>query len=307
MNLQQLKVFILTAQTGKLAKAAETLQLKQPTITFHLNRLQESLGVQLFSDSASKSWVLSDAGKALYHYAVQIVHLVEKSETIMKEYQSLKRGKVYLGASYTPASYILPPYLADFQNQHEEVYISLMVKKAPSILERVLNYELDLGVVAYGKLDDPELTVIPVMEDELVLIMHPDHPLATVKDIQTHHLTAFPFILHEEKSISRILTDQWMGKNQIDLKIMMEIGSIKTITEGISANIGLSIVPRLSVQSYVKEGRLLAKELPNYVNERYIYIIYRKNQLFTPLMETFIRFLSDSLIKNTGSEQKSNG
>ena len=297
MNLQQLKVFVFIVQTEKLTKAAEMLQLKQPTVTFHINRLQESLGVQLFSHSSSKNWILTDAGKALYHYAVQIVNLVDKSENIMKEYQSLQRGKVYLGASYTPASYILPPYLADFQKDHNDVYISLMVKKAPSILERVKNYELDLGVIAYGKLEDPDLSVIPVMEDELVIIMHPNHPLCSTQEILPMNLTSFPFILHEKKSVSRILTDKWMKANDINLKITMEIGSIQTIKEAVASNIGLSIVPKLSVLHEIKDGRFIARSLPNYSNERYIYIIYRKNHLFTPLMKTFLDFLSNSLNK----------
>ena len=297
MNLQQLKVFVLIAQMGKLTKVAEILHLKQPTVTFHINRLQENLGVELFSQSSSKNWILTDAGKSLYHYAIQIVHLVDKSENIMKEYQSLQRGKVSIGASYTPASYILPHHLADFQKEHEEVYISLMVKKAPSILERVKNYELDLGVIAYGKLEDPDIIAIPVMEDELVLIMHPDHPLCSLKEIQPTDLTAFPFILHEKKSVSRSLTDHWTRANHIELKITMEIGSIQTIKEAVISNIGLSIVPKLSVVSEVRDGRLVAKPLPNYLNERYIYIIFRKNQLFTPLMETFKEFLFLSLKK----------
>lgn len=295
MNLQQLKVFVLTAQTGKLIKTAETLNLKQPTVTHHINRLQEGLGVELFTQSPSKNWILTDAGKALYHYALQIVHLADKSEKLMKEYQSLQRGKIQLGASYTPASFILPLHLANFQNEHEDVFISLMVKKAPSILERVKNYELDLGVIAYGKLDDPDLTVFPVMEDELVLIMHPDHPLSSKENIQSKDLTNYPFILHEKKSVSRRLTDKWMKENHLNLKISMELGSIQTIKEATASNIGLSIVPRLSIIREVKDGRLVAKQLPDYKNERNIYVIYRNNQLFSPLMRTFTDFLIKSL------------
>ncbi|MGG3800742.1 LysR substrate-binding domain-containing protein [Metabacillus fastidiosus] len=295
MNLQQLKIFVSTAQTGKLIKTAELLKLKQPTVTFHLNRLQENLGVQLFTQSSSRNWILTDAGQALYYYAMQIVHLADESEKVMKEYKSLHRGNVSLGASYTPASYILPPYLANFQKQHEEVHISLMVKKAPSILEKVKNYELDLGVIAYGKLQDNNLSIIPIIEDKLVLIMHPDHPLNHIETIRPADLIPFPFILHEKNSVSRRLTEKWALENNIELTIRMEIGSIQTIKEAIASNIGLSIVPKLSVEREIKEGRLVEKPLPNYINERFIYIIYRKNQLLTPLMEKFMNFLTISL------------
>jgi len=295
LNLQQLKIFVLTAQTGKLVETAETLGIKQPTVTHHINRLQDSLGVELITQSPSRNWKLTDAGQALYHYALKIVHLADKSEELMKEYRSLQRGKVHLGASYTPASFILPPHLANFQNEHEEVYISLMVKKAPSILERVKNYELDLGVIAYGKLDDPDLNVIPVMEDELVLAMHPDHPLSSKKVMKTKDLADYSFILHEKKSVSRQLTDKWMRENNMNLKITMELGSIQTMKEATTSNIGLSIIPRLSIIREVKDGRLVAKQLPDYINERNIYIIYRSDQLFSTLMRTFTDFLTKSL------------
>ncbi|WP_194287320.1 LysR family transcriptional regulator [Gracilibacillus oryzae] len=295
MNHQQLKIFVLTAQLGKLVKVAELLDLKQPTVTFHLNRLQETLGVQLFNKTKSQQWILTDAGSAFYHYANQIVQLTKEAEMLMKEYEGLNRGKVHLGASYTPASYILPFHLAEFQKEHSNVHVSLMVKKAPSILERVKNYELDLGVMAYGQLHESELNVIPVMEDELVIIMHPDHPLSQLETLTISELDRYSFILHEKKAVSRILTDKWAVENRAKLKVTMEIGSIQTIKEAIASNIGLSIVPRLTVNREIKEGKLLAKALPNYENERHIYIIHRKNQLFTPLMEKFKKFLVSSL------------
>ena len=294
MNLQQLKVFVLTVQTGKLSTVAETLHIKQPTVTFHLKGLQEKLGVELFEQPQLKRWILTDAGKDFYQYALQITQLVDQAEQLMNDYKFNTRGKLQLGASQTTASYILPPYLAKFQKEHDRVYISLVVNKAPTILKKVKNYDLDLGVIAYGKLYDPELTIIPIMEDELVLLMHKDHPLQNKTDIRPHELTQYPFILHEKQAVSHTLAEKWMLENNIQLNIIMEIGSIQTIKEVVELNIGVAILPKLSVKKEMKEGRLLIKPLPNYVNERNIYLIYRKNQHFSPMMQLFIEFLKQS-------------
>ena len=294
MNLQQLKVFVLTVQTGKLSAVAEALHIKQPTVTFHLKGLQDKLGVELFEQPQLKRWILTDAGKAFYHYAQQIIQLAEQSEQVMDDYKFNTRGKLQLGASQTTASYILPPYLAKFQKEHDRVYISLVVNKAPSILQKVKNYDLDLGVIAYGKLFDPDLTIIPIMEDELVLIMHKDHPLRNKTEIKPHELTQYPFILHEKQAVSHTLAEKWMLENNIQLNIIMEIGSIQTIKEAVELNIGIAILPRLSVEKEMKEGRLFIQPLPNYVNERHIYLIYRKNQHFSPMMQSFIEFLKQS-------------
>ena len=294
MNLQQLNVFVLTVQTGKLSTVAELLKIKQPTVTFHLNWLQDKLGVKLFEQPQLKRWILTDAGEAFYHYAHQIIQLSEQAEQVMNDYKNNKRGKLQLGASQTTASYILPPYLAQFQKEHNRMYISLVVHKAPTILEEVKNYKLDLGVIAYGKLYDPELTIIPIMEDELVLIMHKDHPLRIKKNIKPFELSQYAFILHEKQAVSHTLAVKWMLENGIRLNIIMEIGSIQTIKEAVELNIGVAILPKLSVEKEIKEGRFFSQPLPNYVNERYIYLIYRKNQHFSPMMQDFLKFLKES-------------
>lgn len=298
MNLQQMKVFVLTVQTGKLSAVAELLSIKQPTVTFHLKGLQEKLGVELFEQPQLKRWILTDAGKAFYHYAHQIIQLSEQAEQVMDDYKFNTRGKLQLGASQTTASYILPPYLAQFQKEHDRVYISLVVNKAPIILQQVKNYDLDLGVIAYGKLYDPDLTIIPIMKDELVLIMHKDHPLRNKKNIKPHELSQYAFILHEKNAVSHTLAEKWMLENNIQLNIIMEIGSIQTIKEAVELNIGVAILPKLSVEKEVKEGRLFFQQLPNYVNERNIYFIYRKNQHFSPMIQNFIQFLKVSFEKN---------
>ncbi|MFP3916607.1 LysR family transcriptional regulator [Lysinibacillus telephonicus] len=294
MNLQQLKVFVCTVQSGKLSIVAKQLNIKQPTVTFHLKALQEHVGVALFEDHSGKQWILTDAGKDFYHYAQQIVSLVHESEQVMEQYRLNKRGKLQLGASETTASYILPPYLAQFQKEHNQVYISLIVNKAPIILEKVKNFELDFGVIAYGDLYDPDLMIVPIMEDELVLIMSNDHPLCKKENVAPYELTRYPFILHEKKAVSHQLAEQWMYQNKVDLNIIMEIGSIQTIKEAVELNIGIAILPKLSVEKEMREGRLFVKPLPNYVNERHIYLIYRKNQHFTPMMKVFIEYLKTS-------------
>lgn len=298
MNLQQLKVFVLTVQTGKLSAVAELLHIKQPTVTFHLKGLQEQLGVELFEHPQLKRWILTDAGKAFYHYAHQIIQLSEQAEQVMNDFKFNTRGKLQLGASQTTASYILPPYLAQFQKEHDRVYISLVVNKAPIILQQVKNYDLDLGVIAYGKLYDPDLTIIPIMEDELVLIMHKDHPLRNKAKIKPYELSQYAFILHEKQAVSHSLAEKWMLENNIQLNIIMEIGSIQTIKEAVELNIGVAILPKLSVEKEIKEGRLFSQPLPNYINERNIYFIYRKNQHFNPMMQHFIEFLKESFREN---------
>lgn len=293
MNLQQLKVFVQTVQLGKLSVVAEQLNIKQPTVTFHLKSLQEKIGVPLFDDTQNKHWLLTDAGKDFYYYALKIVHLLEESEQVIDQYRNNKKGKLELGASQITASYLLPPVLAQFQKENEEVYISLDVNKTPLIIDKVKNYELDLGIIAFGDLYDRELSVERLIEDELVLVMHSEHPLGNQEIIVPEDLTNYPFMLLEKNSVSHLLADKWMYANKIELNVKMEIGSIETIKAAVEIDSGLAILPKITVEKEQNEGRLKVRPLPNYENEKHIYLIYRNDQHMNPMLQTFINYFKE--------------
>ncbi|MFJ8234847.1 LysR substrate-binding domain-containing protein [Ureibacillus sp. NPDC094379] len=293
MNLQQLKVFVQTVQLGKLSVVAEQLNIKQPTVTFHLKSLQEKIGVPLFDDTQNKHWLLTDAGKDFYYYALKIVHLLEESEQVIDQYRNNKKGKLQLGASQITASYLLPSVLAQFQKENEEVYISLDVNKTPLIIDKVKNYELDLGIIAFGNLYDRELIVERLIEDELVLVMHPEHPLGNQEIIAPEDLTNYPFMLLEKNSVSHLLADKWMYANKIELNVKMEIGSIETIKAAVEIDSGLAILPKITVEKEQNEGRLMIRPLPNYENEKHIYLIYRNDQHMSPMLQTFINYFKE--------------
>nr|WP_239585738.1 LysR family transcriptional regulator [Lysinibacillus composti] len=291
--MQQLKVFVQTVQLGKLSVVAEQLNIKQPTVTFHLKSLQEKIGVPLFDDTQSKPWLLTDAGKDFYYYALKIVHLLEESEQVIDQYRNNKKGKLQLGASQITASYLLPPVLAQFQKENEEVYISLDVNKTPLIIDKVKSYELDLGIIAFGDLYDRDLSVERLIEDELVLVMHPEHPLGNQEIIAPEDLTNYPFMLLERKSVSHLLADKWMYANKIELNVKMEIGSIETIKAAVEIDSGLAILPKITVEKEQNEGRLKIRPLPNYENEKHIYLIYRNEQHMNPMLQTFINYFKE--------------
>jgi len=279
--LQQLKVFVQTVQLGKLSVVAEQLNIKQPTVTFHLKSLQEKIGVPLFDDTQSKQWLLTDAGKDFYYYALKIVHLLEESEQVIDQYRNNKKGKLQLGASQITASYLLPPVLAQFQKENEEVYISLDVNKTPLIIDKVKSYELDLGIIAFGDLYDRDLSVERLIEDELVLVMHPEHPLGNQEIMAPEDLTNYPFLLLERQSVSHLLADKWMYANKIELNVKMEIGSIETIKAAVEIDSGLAILPKITVEKEQDEGRLK------------IIVAFLKNSTYVPaslLIDTYYWF-----------------
>ncbi|WP_166239757.1 LysR family transcriptional regulator [Paenibacillus turpanensis] len=290
MNLQQLKVFATAARSKTLSEAAEALELRQPTVSFHLKKLEEELGIELLRKQG-RHVTLTDAGGALVPYARRIAALQEEASELMKEYREQGRGKLRIGASYTPATYFLPHYMGRFQQQFPGAVPLLTVKKAAGILDLLMEYEIDAAVVSLRNEPIEGLEVISLVEDELMLIVPPDHRLAQLEPLTIEDLQTEPFLVHEQGSTSRELSDKWAREAGLRWEIRMELGAIETIKESIKYKMGIGILPRRSVQRETELGELVMRELPGYVNERHICLVYRKEDILAAPVRNFISYL----------------
>ncbi len=296
MNVQQLHVFMEVGSGRTLAEAAERLGLKQPTVSFHLRKLEEELGVELFRKH-SRSLFPTDAAMELLPYAKRIVFLMDEARLAMSERREKGEGRLRLGASYTPATYVLPPYLAAFREFSPKVSQMLVVKQAAGILALLRNYELDVAIVSLPDRPQPRLIVQKLMEDELQLLLSPQHPLAATAELAVGQLEGETFLLHESGSTSRTLADEWAQRVGLSWASVMELGAIETIKEALKCNMGLGVLPGRSVLREVGNGELVMRELPGYRNERYICLVYRDEEQLSPHVRSFIEFIRSELTK----------
>ena len=137
MNLQQFKVFVLTVELKKLYLVAQKLGITQPTVTFHLNKLQEELGLALFHTKSYHVIKLTEAGEAFYHYASQIHSLSEEASSTMDVYRGTAAGVLAIGSTHTPATYLLPPFLKQLKLNYPGLSILMDVRPAAYILEKL--------------------------------------------------------------------------------------------------------------------------------------------------------------------------
>ncbi|MFC4811858.1 LysR family transcriptional regulator [Paenibacillus sp. GCM10023250] len=290
MNVQQLRVFVEVCGGGTLQEAAAKLGLKQPTVSFHLRKLEEALGVKLFHKPARSLYPTENAADLL-PYARRIVSLMEEVETMMEERRDKGEGKLKLGASYTPATYFLPPYMAEFGRRHPRIRIQLTVKKAGSLLEMLRKYEIDAAVVSLPSDRLEGLVMEQLLEDELQLAFSPAHPLARREELTAADLQTQTFLLHEDGSTSRKLTDEWAAGFGLVWKSFMELGAIETIKEAVKCNIGVGVLPKRSVLREAESGELVLRDLPRHANRRHICLVYRKEEQISRQVRAFIQYL----------------
>src|SRR5438132_7180501 len=175
MDINQLEVFLGVANEKSFSRAAEALHRTQPAVSQAIRRLENELGEPLF-DRSSKDGTLTAAGRVLYDFAQQMMNLRQHAHSAIRELRDLHRGKLSLSANEYTVMYLLP-MLPIFRARHPHIKIEVKRSLASRIPSEVLGRGVEIGVVSF-KPSDLAITAVPVIMDELTLIVAPDHPLA---------------------------------------------------------------------------------------------------------------------------------
>src|SRR3989442_618776 len=175
MFLAQLEAFTEVARLASVSRAAEALHLTQPALTARLQTLEADLGIDLFVRSR-RGMALTDAGRALLPYAQRAIGQVLDGRKAVEQLRTGKVGELLIGAAPAVSTYLLPGLLKSFQSTHPHVRIGVRTGHTEEVLEMVLRHEVDLGV---GRpVRHPDAALIPVFDDELILVAAADHPVA---------------------------------------------------------------------------------------------------------------------------------
>lgn len=286
MNLMKLEIIELLDKHKKITTVAEILELKQPTVSFHMKSLEQELGVRLF-ETRSGGTTLSEAGRALCHYATKINALAREAKRIVREFDELGRGTLNIGASYVPGTYILPKIIGSFTKEYPRISVSLMIRTAPVIQEMLLAHEIDVGFISTEPLHSIELDSETLCEDELVVIFAPGHKFSRCAQLVPDLLNGEPFILHSKESATRQMTEKWGKVNQIRIHQHMEADSLESIKQLVMLGEGISFASRLAVHREVERGEIRCLPIPNQVQTRSIVCIHHRDRWQSSMMTAF--------------------
>lgn len=256
---RRLQVFHTVAKVMSFTKAAETLHMTQPAVTFQVKQLEDFFNTRLFDRTHNKI-TLTDAGKVVYDYADQILELYEKMNSQVRELTGEVTGTLVVGASTTIAEYMLPSLLGAFKKEFEEVNIRLQVGNTDAIVSMVENNMIDLGLVE-APVHNKNLEVDVCRIDEMQLICSPDHPLAKRDKVSVEDFRKYPYISREEGSGSRSVIDTYIreqGFSYSDLSVVMELGSPEAVKMAVESEVGLAVVSRTTLSKELRLGTLKA-------------------------------------------------
>lgn len=287
---RRLQVFHTVATLLSFTKAAETLHMTQPAVTFQVRQLEEYFNTRLF-DRTHNRISLTEAGKRVNEYAARIFDLYGQMENAVKELTGEVSGVLIIGASTTIAEYMLPALLGDFKNEYPDVNVRLKVSNTEGIVSMVENNVIDLGVVE-ATVSNKNLAVELCKKDQLVAIVPPNHELATCSSLEVKRLLDFPYICREEGSGTREVIIEYLqgaGLNSHELDIIMELGSPEAIKGAVEAGIGITVLSRATLAKEIKLGTLVAIPLDPPL-ERPFSFVHQKQKFRQRAMDELLEF-----------------
>jgi DNA-binding transcriptional LysR family regulator len=259
---RRLQVFYTVAKLLSFTKAAETLHMTQPAVTFQVRQLEEYFNTRLF-DRTHNRVTLTEAGRKSYEYAEEIFELYGEMENSIKELTGDISGVLTLGASTTIAEYMLPSLLSGFTKEYPDIQLRLKVSNTEGIVSMIENSMIDLGIVE-GPVSNKNLLVEECRNDSLVVIVPKDHELASKTSISMDELMHYPFICREEGSGTREVIMDYVvsqGLDRNNLNLSLELGSPESVKGAVEAGMGVSIVSNVTIEKELKLDSLYKVDL----------------------------------------------
>jgi DNA-binding transcriptional LysR family regulator len=245
---RRLQVFHAVAKHGSFTRAAETLYMTQPAVTFQIKQLEEQFNTRLL-DRGHGRVTLTPAGEIVFAYAERILGLSDEMETRIAELTDELSGVLTIGTSQTIAAYWLPLLLEKFIRKHPRVIPRVFVANSENIENRVAAHELDVGLVEKQSAD-PTLECSLASQDELLAVLPVGHELANAKSLSAEVLQGYPFVDRDPGAAIRALAEGFFRVNGVPPENLIrraELGSLSSILYLVEQGIGFAIVAKAAL------------------------------------------------------------
>ena len=287
MNLKQLEAFVKVAETKSFSEAARQLFLTQPTVSAHVSALEKELNT-CFLIRNTRGVELSESGKELYAYAVQMLEIEKTIKGRFGKEIKPEGNVLRIGASTVPAQYILPNVMSTFHAEYPGEKLKLFETDSEGVIDRILSHHIDIGFTG-TVIEKGNCKYLPFYEDELV-VLTPSNEKFVEK------------LCGGQKAV-KMLAEQGIDMKKLKLAALME--NQETIKRSVSKGMGVTILSKLAAEEELKNGTLLAFPLGSQGGKRSINLVYDAEYPLLPAAERFIKMIKRMYLKkeNTGIDE----
>ncbi len=247
MTPEQLITFATVAEHGNISHAAQALHLSQPAVSGQLKLLQEAFGEPLYQ-RAGRGVRLTAAGEQLLAQAERLRDTFRQAQALREAMRGLERGTLRIGASTTPASYLLPYLIADFHRQYPDVLVTTSHGNTAEIVAALDSVDIALIEGPPGHELPLGTHTTPWHEDEIVAIVPRGHPLAGTHKQPLAALGAYPLVLRESGSGVRQVVERAFARDGVAMRVALEIAGVEGVKEAVRAGMGIGFVSAMSIR-----------------------------------------------------------
>jgi DNA-binding transcriptional LysR family regulator len=290
MQLHQLRCVVSVAEERRFTRAAARLHVAQPSVSSAVAALEQELGAQLFyRDRTEVS--LTGAGEVFLPWARQVLADCEAGAAAVRDLLGLEKGRLVLGATPSLTTNVLPPVLAAFHSAHPGVELAIHEAGSQELVERLERGEMHLAVVILP-VDRPWVQTEALMEEELVLAVHAEHPLADRRSVRVSELEHVPLVMFKDGYDLREATLAACRQAGFAPVLAMQGLEMDGVLALASAGVAAAVVPASVV---APSGPMRAIRFRGGTLKRTIGLASRQDRPFTPAADAFVTALKEHL------------
>ena len=299
MTLRQLELFVAVAETGSFSRGAEMIALTQSTVSQHIAALERETGTRLL-DRTSKGIFLTSGGEVFLQHARRVLAERDVLNQAMAGLHGLEKTTLNLGASNIPANHLVPCFLPELRHKHPGISLTMRIGDSREVLSELKSGQIELGIVG-GRVDDEIYSYEPLLKDQLVMIVGPEHPLKDRHAITIKELVKEKFIVREDGSGTYQALQKAFLLTGVDpelFHIAARLGSNEAVRRAIAAGLGCAFVSDLSIQNNLRHGELFKIDVEGLTIERQLWLVKLSERTASPAAIAFSELLQQSAVLN---------
>jgi DNA-binding transcriptional LysR family regulator len=289
MQIENFKIFADLVETKSFSKSAKLNGITQSAVSQQARAMERHFKTLLI-DRSQKQFQLTREGTRVYDAAKEVLHTYEKLLSELQEMKKVISGTIRISTIYSIGLHELPPFIKKFLHDFPSVNVRVEYRRSNLVYEDILHNSVDFGLVAFP-VKQRQIEVLPFRNDRLVLITHPNHPLAKRTEIEVKDLTGQKFIGFDPDIPTRKAVDIIFREHKLEIEPVMEFDNIETVKRAVEIDHGIAIVPQATVAQEQKQGTLAVLHFRGKEFSRPLAILHRKGRVLTPAMRKFIETL----------------
>lgn len=291
ITIRQLQIFAEAAKQRSFARVAENLHISPAGVSLQIKQIEQLAGLPLFERVGQRT-DLTEAGEVLLRYGLTILQAVHDADEALSVLKGLQGGRIRLGVLST-AKYFAPRLISRFRSLYPGVQVTLAVNNREVILQQLLNNDIDIAIMGRPP-QGQDMVGTAFAKHPLVIICHPQHPLAALATVAPGQLAGEAFVVREPGSGTRTAMAQFFDDAGVTIHVDMVLPSNETIKQAVMANLGLAFISRHTIALELEGGYLQVLPVQGTPVMRDWHAVRRTGKPLTPMLQAFESLLIES-------------